>query len=231
MKYCLTAIPLLLWASFAGAEAPRTDLYGDPLPAGAVVRLGTAQMRLTNGCDTTLLPDGKTVVIAFRHRALQYWDIASGKLIRTRTVGDDSGPVEQITLSSDGKTLAMLRSGRWVFWDVEANQEVAAWTPAKAQRQWPILWDGQSFAVLREDDNRVLLWDLRTRKERAIAFAARRFGTDSTYHATISPDKKFVVGLARRRSTSPSPALTHSSRSPSLRTASAWPVVSPTTAS
>ena len=58
---------------------PRTDLYGDPLPGGAAVRLGTVRWR-SAGANGILvyLPDGKTLVTPGRF--VNFWDVATGTM-------------------------------------------------------------------------------------------------------------------------------------------------------
>jgi RNA polymerase sigma factor (sigma-70 family) len=176
----------------ATPTAAQTDIYGDPLPPGAVGRLGTMQMR---SGDTTLLPDGRTVVIAARNGVLRWWDIGTGKLVQTKAIGDSSRFTDSIIISSDGKTLATLNFGVWTFWDVESSTPVETWTQPKANWQYPVYWDGQLFAVFRNDDFRVLTWDRQLGKERSYTFPRILQEFDSSVHALISPDRKWLVGL------------------------------------
>ena len=67
----------------ASAEPPRTDLYGDPLPDGAVARLGSVRLRHAGLSDYICLPDGKTVLTAGNDRVLRFWDLATGRPTRT----------------------------------------------------------------------------------------------------------------------------------------------------
>jgi WD40 repeat protein/beta-lactamase regulating signal transducer with metallopeptidase domain len=70
----------------AGPEVPSqaaTDSHGDPLPDGALARLGT--MRLRHGADITFVAfaaDGKTLITAGEDDTIRVWEIATGKEIR-----------------------------------------------------------------------------------------------------------------------------------------------------
>jgi RNA polymerase sigma factor (sigma-70 family) len=65
-----------------GTKVPagHVDLHGDPLPEGALARLGTRRFR--QGGLMALSPDGRTVV-ACGDQAIQFWDAATGKLLRS----------------------------------------------------------------------------------------------------------------------------------------------------
>src|SRR5690349_4882425 len=59
------------------------DAHGDPLPAGALARLGTARLR--HEADLTFLgfgPGGTTLLTAGRDSTIRLWDLATGKEIR-----------------------------------------------------------------------------------------------------------------------------------------------------
>jgi WD40 repeat protein len=61
------------------ANGPKADGHGDPLPAGAVARLGTLRWRTTESADLlTFSPDGKRVASADRS-CVRLWEVGSGK--------------------------------------------------------------------------------------------------------------------------------------------------------
>src|SRR5271156_2207355 len=81
---------LLSTASFAAADssqttsANRTDLYGDPLPTGAIARLGTIRFRSSElrAAQLGVTPDGKQLISVGRFGSVLVWDAASGRLGR-----------------------------------------------------------------------------------------------------------------------------------------------------
>jgi WD40 repeat protein len=92
---------------------PRTDDYGDPLPPGAVARLGTMRMRhvarnaVGGGC-VAFSPDGKTVVSG-GDVGLRAWDVATGKDLGWFAT---AVPAHAVQFSADGKTLLSTDSWR-----------------------------------------------------------------------------------------------------------------------
>jgi len=78
------------------------DRYGDPIPHGAIARLGTARMRLHG--QMRVLPDGKTLLVA-DDTAIRTVDLSDGRLIReVRLQLVDAVPGYSV-LSPDGKLL------------------------------------------------------------------------------------------------------------------------------
>jgi RNA polymerase sigma factor (sigma-70 family) len=103
----------------------RTDSHGDPLPEGAIARIGTVRLR-HDGLVTSLAfaPDGKTLVSAGLERTLGIWDVASGKLLR-RLVGHNDF-VRAVAVSPDGKTIASASLDKTVrLWDFATGKELS----------------------------------------------------------------------------------------------------------
>jgi RNA polymerase sigma factor (sigma-70 family) len=89
----------------AREPAARADRFGDPLPPGAVVRLGTVRYRY-GGTGQAFLPDGKTVVGVQGEHGIAYWDARTGRLLRQI----DTGPFStgwNVGFSQGAKRLAV----------------------------------------------------------------------------------------------------------------------------
>ncbi len=108
----------------------KLDCYGDPLPPGAIARVGTIRFRhhdmirsLSYSSNSKLLASGSMDGTA------RIWEAATGKLIRQlgAPLAPSPEPPEMncVAFSSDGKTIA---TGGWSgvvrFWDVETGKEI-----------------------------------------------------------------------------------------------------------
>src|SRR5438128_1047312 len=79
-----------LWiASPAGSAEPGqqsakgTDLQGDPLPAGAVARLGTLRWRHGSPISfLSFLGDANSLLTVSQDHTIRVWDVATGKELR-----------------------------------------------------------------------------------------------------------------------------------------------------
>src|SRR5205823_6487552 len=98
-----------------GAEnhPSHTDLYGDPLPAGSVARMGTIRWRLDRQISfaAALTSDGKTLVAANPFRGLCCWDMVTGKIIHRgpedpQVRGGEKSFSSCLTFSADASVLA-----------------------------------------------------------------------------------------------------------------------------
>jgi WD40 repeat protein len=86
---------------------PGTDLYGDPLPPGAVARLGTIRFRRQDSIQNVgFLPDGRTLVFITPKDGLRHYDARTGKLLRCVPLGKHR--VSASAWTRDRKRLALL---------------------------------------------------------------------------------------------------------------------------
>src|SRR5262245_61938235 len=91
------------------AAEPRVDQYGDPLPEGAIARMGTMRLRhpgLSLEPPPSFSPDGRGVMTVGGHE-VRVWDAATGKL--RFTVGERDKRISDARYAPDGKLIAVAR--------------------------------------------------------------------------------------------------------------------------
>ncbi|HKA05698.1 MAG TPA: hypothetical protein VKD71_00480, partial [Gemmataceae bacterium] len=88
-------------------SGPKLDAFGDPLPDGAIARLGTVRFNHGDGMRALLnSPDGKTIVSVGNGRA-RVWDADTGAELRQFPTGTADW-TEEAVLTPDGKNLVLL---------------------------------------------------------------------------------------------------------------------------
>ncbi|MBN1344461.1 MAG: hypothetical protein JXQ73_17360 [Phycisphaerae bacterium] len=120
---------LLLPAWLSASE--RLDGLGDPLPAGAVQRLGTLRMKFSAGvADYCYLPDGRAAVVTGTN--VEVWDLSQGQRQDVRKVGD-AGLIS-VMLRPDAKALLLADSrGSVIEWGLEEHRPLHRW-PANQRK-------------------------------------------------------------------------------------------------
>jgi WD40 repeat protein len=203
-RACLFVIPCFALAHAAGAEpaapptpnndgpakARRVDLRGDPLPEGAVARLGAVQAGDGDAVEAlAFAPDGKTLLSAHRGHDLRLWDTATGhELLRFR--GHD-GAVLALAFSPDGKAVASAgEDGSATLWAPAAGRRTGK---LEAAGQRPLLAafspEGRPLAWAEDAGHTIHLWDVGTGQE------LRRFeGHSGRVHSVApAPDGKTLA--------------------------------------
>jgi WD40 repeat protein len=142
-----TSLTLTL-SALARAEPPvRTDLYGDPLPPGAIVRMGTHRFRVSSsGFD--LSPDGKVLALEAGDGNINLCDPATGS-VRHRLRGSKERYFDIIGFSPDSKLLAM-----------RADSSISVWEVATGKRLWstPGIPHGFPECAFTADGQQIVTW-------------------------------------------------------------------------
>jgi RNA polymerase sigma factor (sigma-70 family) len=103
-------------------DKPSTDLYGDPLPAQALLRLGTVRLRHADLVrNLGFSPDGSTILSADWY-GVHIWDASSGR--RLRRFGDPGARhFQSIAASADIRFVALtLSDGDVEIWDASTGR-------------------------------------------------------------------------------------------------------------
>lgn len=158
-------ILLLLIGLLTCIAAADAQVASEPLPAGAIQRLGTQRLKFGGVQEMLYLPDGRAMILI--GSTLEIWDMAQGSRLETQKL--PSAPVS-MQLKRDGKTLLLADSlGTVREWDVAGKRELrTVATGLKPVR----------YAALSPDEQRVVLtvkfppsvheFDLTTGKETAV---------------------------------------------------------------
>jgi RNA polymerase sigma factor (sigma-70 family) len=110
----------------------RLDVHGDPLPEGALARLGTSRLRHEGFVQSLCFMPGGKAVAGFANNGLWMWQYPGGKLIHTPRDGlellrsEYASGVSTAAVSANGKLLAVARGvGELEIWDLIANKRIA----------------------------------------------------------------------------------------------------------
>ena len=155
----------------------RNDVYGDPLPPGAVARVGSMRRwrgRNNYGSPLVFTPDGKKVVFCENGQAIRFLNTATGQDVRricpNRDVVNSKDQMTTFALAPDGKTL--ITAGLWNpklrLWDVGTGKELRQ-LPGASNGTNTVAFssDGKMFAAAGSAEGKavITLWDATTWQE------------------------------------------------------------------
>jgi RNA polymerase sigma factor (sigma-70 family) len=164
-------------------QPPRTDRYGDPLPRGAVMRLGTVRFRQAPFIRHVVYsPDGQIVVTDSGQYRLLVWDARDGRKLREIDLGIKG--IGDFIFSPDGRTIAAVGFqlehtrdavvNHLTFTDVATGRLVrrGEWDDQHSVYRVAYIRDAKIVATVSLDGT-LRIWDVATvkllRRERLIA--------------------------------------------------------------
>ncbi|MCE5239852.1 WD40 repeat domain-containing protein [bacterium] len=155
---------LCFLVSVVPAMAQETkDLHGEPLPTGAVQRLGTLAMRYGGVGGLAYLPDGRGVVLTGGR--VDIWDLSRGTR-QSSTVVSPAGLVS-VQLRRDGAVLLLGdAAGTVCEWDPATLKELRSWdTGQKELRTACYSPDGKRVVTAANNPQGLKEWDLDSGRE------------------------------------------------------------------
>jgi RNA polymerase sigma factor (sigma-70 family) len=179
-------------AAKADTDKPRTrtDAHGDPLPDGALRRLGTLRFRHGGGniCDLLLTKDGKTLVsnTYYGSRTVCVWDMATGKLLRQFPGSFDH---RSIGLSANGKLIAVGQEKAIVLWGLASGKEVRRFAQPDATG-FAFSPDDKILAAAGSDPD-IHLWEVASGK--SLSKIAWKRSPTSVAQLAFTPDGKTLI--------------------------------------
>src|SRR5262245_67405 len=194
-RYAMCVLAVCLGNARAlGDEVALRDRFGDPLPKGAVARLGflrvgsSSPLNIADGPLAAFSPDGKHFV-SVCHSRIYLWDLKTGR-VKHRFESADLG-IGRVFFVDDGKRLlAQERGGKLHAWDVASGKRV--WKDIEGMLLWgdmPISPRGRWTIDSRGD-----VWDLAAGKKGGV-FGQRA----SRVPAVFSHDERFLFVQTHER--------------------------------
>src|SRR5262245_40089295 len=200
----------LFWKRSGSATTaePKADRYGDPLPAGAVGRLGTNRLQHVTDrgnegvAAVAFSPDGQALAAAGREDGrISIFEAATGRL--QRVLGRQPGEIVSLAFAPDGRLLAAGdRGGAVWLWDVHTGTKVgqvkgdnfAVYGLAFAPRG--NLWAAAGFCGV------VTVWEV-GRPRRLLELRSPKAGEDleedNYYAVAIAPDGSRLAAASSYR--------------------------------
>jgi WD40 repeat protein len=136
---------ILLFASRAiGSE--KTDAFGDPLPKGAIARIGTTKYHMQTRHSARLSPDGKRLAVLGRPGEIEVWDL----------------PAWNLAFTPEGTVLALAGDDHFLYvWEVCTGKMLS---PTDVPRAWidKLSFSLQGELYVASGDGHAAWWNPRT---------------------------------------------------------------------
>jgi WD40 repeat protein len=179
---------------------PRVDQYGDPLPAHALLRIGTTRLRpnVDNGGaveEMAFTKDGKRLVTMNDYTGGKVWDAVTGKrLLAFGKPASQAGV--KFALSADGSRAAIVESTKLCrFYETATGKEIG-----QAAVNWDLLDDlrfspnNKLLGAVHYSPPFVEVWDVASgsklwRMSVPLGFCSGAF--------VFTPDEKIIVSVPR----------------------------------
>jgi WD40 repeat protein len=205
---------LLIGAATALGAEPRLDFYGDPLPEGAIARLGSTRLR-PGGSVTHLVfsPDGKRLA-SWSESGLSIWEAETGRELRHVELTRDSATLYALAWPKPGLGVAVLdlQAGIYVLNFTDEKPIPPPGKPTKRPKDiaeldepygFTVSPDGKYLAAGRHtdqgQDRPIDLWELTANKPLAELKRVREIGAQPGIYPSLrfTSDGKSIVAAGQ----------------------------------
>ncbi len=216
-RWSLVALALALGPAARGGPPARTDRYGDPLPPGAIARLGTVRWRAQYGVSRMAFVPGGKYLATTGASALSVWDVGAGRVVRT--ISTDGTPLgdgfeREFAFTPDGKRLLSAdqlgstipggmggRKERLLLWDYSSGKLLSQSSDLDGRPDCLALRNDGLLAACANHLGDVFLWEVGKKVVRRVVEGDRR--TEFHGLAFAAEGKHLVVlpsegGVAQR---------------------------------
>jgi RNA polymerase sigma factor (sigma-70 family) len=146
-----------------GSKEPdqATDLYGDPLPPGALLRLGSARLRHSPGSIAVDFSPSADLLVSsgMESEAVRFWEPATGKELRQIT----AKRVGAVAFSPDGKLLTGGAEGVVYLWDASTGKEIRR-LPGHKFQAVALSFSAKGDLLAVGDHTDIRVWDVASGK-------------------------------------------------------------------
>ncbi len=186
----LSLLPLLA-ALGAAPPPPAIDCHGDPLPPGAVARLGTTRGYHVGANRLSWSPDGKLIAALEQGGSVRAFDVPSFRvrwLAPEPDTAPDSFSNSTLAFSRDGKQVAVANftSDLVRVLDADTGRELAR--VRTGNRPWSVSFGSDGTLAYAVYGKGVFLWDWHRKAEPRLLYSRK-----DVRQAAFSPDGKTVV--------------------------------------
>jgi WD40 repeat protein len=188
-------------------QPPRTDVFGDLLPPGAIARFGTVRWRPGSECFAlSYAPDGQTLISVDGTNCICVWEVATGK--KLKQFGRFPKLYGCAAISRDGRWIALAGQeddyhvwpeNRFSIWDATTGRHVLSFVEPRASNIGDIVAalafspDGTMLAARSYLSCAVTLWD--TKNGARLRGLGERTVVDQ-WEGSITPDH-FSMAFSR----------------------------------
>jgi WD40 repeat protein len=111
------------------------DLFGDPLPIGAIARVGSSRLLHYGAGSVAFSADGNTIITIGDDGTVRFWNALSGKLKQSTKLCSSPTPRQNLGLWSNGDKAVGFNGDSLVTWETSSGKELKRLVGA--QRQAP----------------------------------------------------------------------------------------------